>query len=202
MQVASMPVIGLTGGIGSGKTTVARILKRLGAAVIDADEVGHVLLSSRGEVRQEVVLSFGKDILVGEDVDRQRLAQIVFHDSQARERLNHIMHPRIYSIVEEEIRRLRETKVVVVLEAALLLEAGWEELVDEVWVTYASEDKVVARLSQRDNLSPQDIRARLSSQLSPEEKVRRAQVVVNTDRSLPEVEEEVRGLWRGLNEPR
>jgi dephospho-CoA kinase len=202
MQVASMPVIGLTGGIGSGKTTVARILKRLGAAVIDADEVGHVLLSSRGEVRQEVVLSFGKDILVGEDVDRQRLAQIVFHDSQARERLNHIMHPRIYSIVEEEIRRLRETKVVVVLEAALLLEAGWEELVDEVWVTYASEDKVVARLSQRDNLSPQDIRARLSSQLSPEEKVRRAQVVVNTDHSLPEVEEEVRGLWRGLNEPR
>ena len=197
-----MPVIGLTGGIGSGKTTVARILKRLGAAVIDADEVGHDLLSSRGEVRQEVILFFGKDILVGGDIDRQRLARIVFHDSQAREKLNHIMHPRIYSIVEDEIGRLRETKVVVVLEAALLLEAGWEELVDEVWVTYASEDKVVARLSQRDDLSPGNIRARLSSQLPPEEKVKKAQVVVNTDCSLLEVEKEVRGLWRRLNERR
>jgi dephospho-CoA kinase len=195
-----MPVIGLTGGIGSGKTTVAQILKRLGAVVIDADEVGHDLLSPKSKVGQEVISSFGKDILVGEEIDRRRLAQIVFSDRGARERLNNIMHPQMYSEVEGMIDRLRERKVVVVLEAALLLEAGWEKLVDEVWVTYAPEDKVVARLSQRDNLSPQDIRARLSSQLSPEEKVRRAQVVIKTDRPLSEVEEEVRGLWKRLNE--
>ena len=152
-----MPVIGLTGGIGSGKTTVAQILKRLGAVIIDADKVGHDLLSPKSEVWQEVVSSFGKDILVGEEIDRQRLAQIVFHDSQAREKLNHTMHPRMYSIVEDKIGRLRERKMVVVLEAALLLEAGWEGLVDEVWATYAPKERVVERLSRRDNLLKEDI---------------------------------------------
>src|SRR3990172_10531367 len=133
-----MIVIGLTGGIASGKSTVSAILAEKGAAVIDADKLGHEVLRSDAEAREQIVQAYGTRLL-GQDgqISRQKLGEIVFNDPQALQTLNSIMHPRIYRLVEQQLDRLRQSRVkVAVVEAALFIEGRWNALVDEVWATY------------------------------------------------------------------
>ena len=164
-----MLVIGLTGGIGTGKSEVSRILRELGAAVIDADRVGHEAYRAGSPIWRELVATLGEGILTAAgEIDRRRLGAIVFGDREALAKLNAIMHPKMAEMMEEEIGefRRRGTEVVVV-DAALLLEAGWDSLVEEVWVAYAPEEKVVDWLHRRNNLSEEEItsRTRLSASL-------------------------------------
>jgi len=168
-----MKVIGLTGGIGSGKSTVSRFLAELGTVVIDADKVGHELINPESETWQEVVAAFGRRILApGGDIDRKKLGEIVFSDPEFLVRLNQIMHPRMFEVVKARIEEYSQQGVsVVVLEAPLLLEAGWSSLVDEVWVTVAPESAVLRRLTDRAGLSEAESLARIRSQLSSEEQV-------------------------------
>ena len=195
-----MVVIGLTGGIGSGKSTVSRILSQLGAVVLDADKVGHELLQPYTEAWQEVVATFGREILLPNDeVDRQKLGGIVFNDAQALSRLNQIMHPRMYLRMKEKIEELRKQGVeVVVLEAAVLLEANWTSLVDEVWVTTASEATVIRRARERSGLNEAQVLARIHSQLPSEERIKKTDVVIDNDCSLAELEAKVSKLWERL----
>jgi len=129
-----MIVIGLTGGIGSGKSTVAQFLAELGAVVLNADEVGHEAYRPHTETWQELVNAFGSGILQPDDeINRKKLGEIVFADSQALTRLNQIVHPRMFRMMQERIEGWREQGVeVVVLEAAILFEANWTSLVDEM----------------------------------------------------------------------
>ncbi len=195
-----MKVIGLTGGIGSGKSTVAQFLAELGAVIVDADKVGHGILKPGSEVWQQVVNAFGKQILTADgSIDRARLGKVVFSNDEARARLNRIMHPPITEMVKEQLEKYRQQGAsVVVLEAPLLLEAGWQSLVDEVWVTIASEATVIERTKRRSGLSEEEIRARLRSQLGPEERIQYADVVIDTDCHLNELKAKVRELWAGL----
>jgi len=195
-----MKVIGLTGGIGSGKSTVSQFLAELGAAILDADKVGHEAFEPDSEVWREVVATFGRQILTpGGDIDRTKLGNIVFGNHEARERLNLIMHPRMYDMVKARIEEYQRQAVdVVVLEASLLLEAGWTSLVDEVWVTTAAEATVLRRICERSGLSQEESLARIRSQLPTEEQVRRADVVIDTDCSLSELKAKVEELWGGL----
>jgi len=195
-----MKVIGLTGGIGSGKSTVSQFLAELGAAILDADKVGHEAFEPDSEVWREVVATFGRQILTpGGDIDRTKLGNIVFGNHEARERLNLIMHPRMYDMVKARIEEYQRQGVdVVVLEAPLLLEAGWTLLVDEVWVTTASEATVLGRLGERSGLSKEESMVRIRSQLPSGEQVRRADVVIYTDCSLSELKARVEELWGGL----
>ena len=195
-----MKVIGLTGGIGSGKSVVSQFLAELGAVIIDADEVGHKALKRNTEIWREVVAAFGKQVLTpGGDIDRKKLGEIVFGNSESLLRLNQIMHPRMFDMVKAQIDGYRRQRAsVVVLEAPLLVEAGWTSLVDEVWVTVASEVTVLRRLGERSRLSQAESLARIRSQLSLEERVRRADVVINTDCSLDELRARVGELWEGL----
>ncbi len=195
-----MPVIGLTGGISSGKSTVSTFLSGLGAVVLNADELGHEALQPYTEVWREVVDVFGEGILgTGGEVDRQKLGEIVFGDAEAMARLNQIMHPRMYRMAEERIEELKKRgSEVIVLEAPLLVEAGWLPLVDKVWVTVASEETVVHRLCQRNGLSEAQALARISAQLPAEEKKRYADAVIDTDCTLSEVEAKVEELWEAL----
>ncbi|HEX78092.1 MAG TPA: dephospho-CoA kinase [Dehalococcoidia bacterium] len=195
-----MIVIGLTGGIGSGKSTVSQMLAELGAVVIDVDRLGHEALSPHTEAWQEVVTAFGSEILKPDgEIDRARLAQKVFGDAQAIERLNRIMHPRMYRLAQEKLARLEEEGVrVVVMDTPLLFEAHWTPLVDEVWVTYAPQEKVVERLRRRSGLSESEVRERLGHQMSPEEKARRGNRVIDTGAPLAEVKAQVEKLWREL----
>ena len=143
-----MFVIGLTGGIGTGKTQALRFLEERGAAVVNADILGHEAYEPNTKAWQEVVNSFGEEVLAPTgEVDRKKLGKIVFNDAEALGRLNAIMRPRIHEMVAERIGKLgEEGRGVVVVEAALLLEANWTPLVDEVWVTAAPEEQVLQRL--------------------------------------------------------
>lgn len=195
-----MKVIGLTGGIGSGKSTVAQFLAELGAIIIDADKMGHEALKPDSEVRQQVVAAFGRQIVnANGDIDRSRLGEIVFGNAEARERLNRIMHPPLYDMVKARLEECRRQGAgVVVLEAPLLIEAGWQSLADEVWVTVAPEATVLNRLQERSGLSEPESLVRIRSQLPSEERLKHADVVIDTDCSPGELKNRVTRLWPGL----
>ncbi len=194
-----MKVIGLTGGIGTGKSTVARFLAELGAVVIDADEVGHEFLESDSQVRQQIVTSFGEDILTPEGkVDRRKLGRMVFENPRALSCLNRIIHPRISEVVKNRLEDYRRGAGVVVIEAPLLVEAGWSSLVDQVWVTMAPKATVIKRLKAGKGLSRAEALARIRSQLPARERAKHADVVINNNAGLDGLKERVRELWQGL----
>ena len=196
-----MKVIGLTGGIGSGKSTVSQFLAELGAVIIDADKVGHDAFKPDTEVWREVVATFGRQILTPNgDIDRGKLSEIAFGNPESLAQLNRITHPWIKDMVKAQLEEYRRQGVgVAIVEAPLLLEAGWTSFVDEVWVTTASEATVLKRIKERTGLSEQQALARIRSQLSSDERVRRADVVIDTDCSLDELRARVEKLWRGLH---
>ncbi len=195
-----MKVIGLTGGIGSGKSTVSQFLAELGAAIVDADKAGHEAFKPGTEAWREVVAAFGRQILTPDgDIDRGKLGNIVFDNSESLLRLNQIMHPRMYDMVRAQIEEYRQQGVdVIVLEAPLLVEASWTSLVDEVWVTVASKATILKRLQERAGLSQQESLARIRSQLSSDERVKHADVVINTECDLDELKSKVTELWQRL----
>ena len=195
-----MVVIGLTGGILSGKSTISGMLAEKGAVVIDADQIGHEAYKPHTKTWQELVNTFGDSILTQKnEVDRKKLGDIVFADPHALERLNEIVHPRMHAMTRKEIDRLKGDGVaVVVLEAAVLIEAGWTGLVDMVWVTVAPENVVLKRLHDRGGLSEDQARARIRSQISSEERSKHADEIIDTDCQLSEVKDRVEELWEKL----
>jgi dephospho-CoA kinase len=193
-----MVVIGLTGGFGSGKSTVAGMLRELGARVIDADKVAHQLYQPGTPAFDEIVRAFGREIVrENGQLDRKKLGRRVFGDPRALKRLNAILHPRISHQVKETLEGWsREGVKVAVVEAALLLEAGWGPMVDQVWVTLAPQEKVKERVRASQGLSEAEVESRLASQMPVEEKAKRADVVIDTGGTLDQVREEVERQWR------
>ena len=191
-----MLVIGLTGGIGTGKSQVSRALEALGAEIVNADLVGHEAYRPNTEPWQEIIDTFGRDVLApGGEVDRKALGAVVFADPQALERLNAIVHPRIHSMVKARIADSAAAgRSVVVVEAAVLLEANWTDLVDEVWVTSSPEDMVVQRLLSR-GLDEEAALSRIRSQMGQSERERHADALIENDGSLADLDERVRELW-------
>lgn len=201
-----MLVIGLTGSIGTGKSEAARYLAQLGAEVIDADQVGHEAYTPQSEAWHNVVGAFGKEILDSNgEVDRKKLGDIVFSNPDQLSRLNQIMHPLMARMVAEEIEDLRGQGVeVAVVEAALLFEAGWDSLVGEVWVTDSSEDLVIQRLSERNGLTQEEARKRISSQMDRSERLSRADLVIDNSGDIAAMESTIDEMWerrvKGRNE--
>jgi len=181
-------VIGLTGGIATGKSTVARFLAKLGAIVIDADKVGHEILKFDTEAWQELVATFGQQILTPDgNVSRK---------PESLARLNKIMHHRIAERVQSRLENYRREGVgVVVFEAPVLLESGGVSSVDEIWVTVASEATVLKRLKERAGFSESESRARICSQLPAGERLGQADIVIDTDCTLDELKAKLRELW-------
>ena len=193
-----MLVIGLTGGIGTGKSEVARHLRDLGAAVIEADVVGHEAYKPNTKCWREVIGAFGKDILQANgEIDRRKLGNIVFANPEQLARLNGIVHPGIARMVKDELGRLRSLGTpVTVLEAALLFEAGWDSLVEEVWVTDSPVEDVVERLRARNGLSKQEVMERMDSQMGRSDRLARADVVIDNASGVAELKRTVDGLWK------
>ena len=192
-----MLVVGLTGSIGTGKSEATRILQELGAGVINADQVGHEAYTPHTESWNEVVDAFGRDILQSNgEIDRGKLGAIVFSDSGQMAKLNGIMHPRIAGMVAEKIEQMRSQGIqVAVVEAALLFEAGWETLVDEVWTTASPLELVFQRLMSRNGLDEEEVRKRLASQMDIQDRLDRSDVVVDNSAGVAALEETVRSLW-------
>ncbi|GIW40860.1 MAG: dephospho-CoA kinase [Candidatus Binatia bacterium] len=198
-----MRTIGLTGRLGSGKSTVARILARHGAHVIDADRVGHEVYLPGTQGWREVVGAFGREILAPDGtVDRKKLGELVFRDPEALARLNRIVHPLIGREIERRLRELRETgrRLPAVVEAAVLVEAGWTPLVDEVWLVTTTPDLAVRRVGEQRGWSPAEVRARLEAQLPEEDRLPYARVVIPNTGSLEELEARVLREWRRVAE--
>lgn len=197
-----MKIVGLTGGIGSGKTTVARFLAELGAVVLDLDRIGHEAVKKGGRAWQQVIDTFGNEILAPDgEIDRTRLGEIVFKDRDALLRLNRIIHPVIDNIIAEKIEFYRRQRVkVVVLEAAAMIESGKTGQVEELWVTVAPEETVLNRLEERPGYSREKSRARIKTQLTNEERVKKANVVIDTDCTLDELRNRVMVEWQKLQE--
>ncbi len=193
-----MLTIGLTGGIGTGKSVVANLLVQQGASIIDADQLGHEAYTPHSEAWEAVVAAFGTDILTSEgEIDRRKLGGIVFADETQLERLNGIMHPLMARMVEHRKAAFDAGGVAVtVVEAAVLFEAGWDSLVDEVWTTHAAESTVVQRLFERNGLDEAEARKRINSQLSATERNRRSDVVVDNSGDLTTLEQTVKNLWK------
>jgi dephospho-CoA kinase len=195
-----MIIIGLTGGILSGKSTVADMLAEKGAVIIDADKIGHEAYKPHTETWQRLVDTFGEWILRRNgEIDRKKLSDIVFSDPASLTLLNQIVHPRMRQMIEDEIEHIRAKDVnVVVLEAAVLIEAKWNDLVDEIWVTVAPEDIIIDRLQNRSGFTEEQARARIRSQLPTEEKVKHADAIIDTNCSLSDVSFRVLELWEQL----
>src|SRR5437667_1751917 len=175
-----MLLIGLTGGIGSGKSTVARMLAERGAVVFDADELAHRAIEPATRALSEVVERFGRDIRKADGaIDRRALARIVFADAQARRDLEAIVHPEIARRFSEEVERHRDTQDVVVFDAALLVETGHHRACDVLVVVTAPEEKQVARTVAGRGLTEQDVRARMSAQMPLAEKAAIADVIID-----------------------
>ena len=193
--------LGVTGGIGSGKTTVCRILEELGARVFYADAEAKQLMQDDEEVRAEITAAFGAASYEEGRLNRAYLAEQVFGDEDKLERLNGIVHPRVFEAFEEAKRQARKEGVeLLVHEAALIFEAGGDKHLDAVAVVDAPEDVRVRRVTERDAVTPDQVRARMGHQLPPDELRRRADYVIDNTGSLEDLRAQVEQLVERLQD--
>ena len=195
-----MRTIGVTGGIASGKSLATRQLAERGAVVIDADTIGHQAYRPGTETFRKVVAAFGEKI-VGADgeIDRKARGAKVFADPAERRRLEEIVWPAMRKMMDERLEELRAKDTeIVVLEAALLIEADWLSLVDEVWLVLASPETARRRLMERNGLTAEQAEARLRSQLTNEKRRSYATVVIENDGSLEELRRAADEAWSQL----
>ena len=189
-------IIGLTGGIASGKSLVSQTLKGLGMTVIDADHISHEILAQDEAVKQKVEQIFGAEVLNedGGAVDRGKLGEIVFQDPERRRTLEKILHPPVGAELWRRARESRDDDVV--LEIPLLIETGGHEHVDLVVVVYATRELQTQRLMARDGMSQEEAMRRIDTQLPLEEKVATAHYIINNTGSVEETEEQTARFYQ------
>lgn len=194
--------VGLTGGIGAGKSTFAALLAERGAQVLDADQFGRDALAPGKPAWHSVVGQFGDEILTagGMEVDRKKLAAIVFNDRGKLAALNAIVHPVIMQRIADELERLSRTDAVVVVDAALIAELGLREAFDVVVVLTTKRDRRVERLVRTRGMKLDDVHARIASQASNEELEAQADYVVRNDGDLDDLAAEADRIWAALQE--
>lgn len=194
-------LIGLTGGIASGKSTVIQYLRDKGYPVIDADKLGHRVLEQGNPGYDKVVEKFGIDILNQDNsVNRLVLGRIVFGDPEKLKQLNEISHPIIAEMIQKEFEPLvsEDTEGIVLLEAAILIEANWHKMCDYIWVVTLEQDVAVQRLQKRDGLSEIDARSRLDAQLAPEERLAYADVILRNEGTMNDLISKTKQALAGL----
>lgn len=194
-------MFGLTGGAGSGKSTVAGYFRELGARVIDADALGHALLRRPGAVFDEVVRRFGDGILAADgEIDRCALGAVVFAEPARRLELNAILHPRIIKAQRERAAALHaeDPRAVILVEAALIYEAGVETHFRKIIVAWATDEQQIERLTAKAGLTMQEAEARLAAQMPAADKRRRADFVIDCSGTLEDVRTQVAELYPNL----
>jgi dephospho-CoA kinase len=194
--------IGITGGIGCGKSEVCRLLEQHGIPIIHADLVAKEMMDNNEEIKSQVKKVFGEEAyLASGNLDRKRIAEIIFNDEKAKQTINNIVHPHVIQYQKTELEKLvRSGKYRLAgVEAALIFEAGAEQQFDVIVVVAASEQTVIKRLMKRDELSREQIRRRIKSQMPLAEKIKRADIVIHNDGSLDELNHEVNRLLYWLN---
>lgn len=195
-----MITIGLTGSLGTGKSTVARMFAKEGAVVIDADAIVHEQLKKNGKAYKQVVKTFGKEVVSQEGIDRRRLAEIVFRDPKKLKLLTSIVHPIALKEVQARIKELKKQPKVrmVVVDAPVLIEAGWHSWVDYLVVVKASRGLQVRRLMAQRKMAKAEILRRLQSQLPIRKKISMADIVIDNRKSLEETQKQTHMIVQRL----
>ena len=193
-----MLTIGLTGGIGSGKSTVAQILGEFGAPILDADKVAHTTYAPGAPAYDAVIAAFGPQVVAADrTIDRKKLGSIVFGNPERLNQLTSIVWPATRESIRRNVADLRASgsKLPIVVEAAILIEANWQPLFDEIWLVRASREQVVARIESQRGLKPAETEARIRAQLSDEERAKHATLVIENNGSLEELRELLKTVW-------
>ena len=193
-------IIGLTGGIATGKSTVTKILKELGYVVIDADKIAREVVEPYKPAYLDIVKEFGKEILdENKQIDRKKLAEIIFKDVQKRRKLNQIVHPRVIQEMLNKIKQFCDENKIIFLDIPLLIE---EKSIlekqglkfDEIWLVYADEENQLSRLIKRDKLDIESALNRISAQMPITEKLKIVDVVIDNNRGISELKDQIRKL--------
>ena len=192
--------IGLTGSIGSGKSTAARLFRERGAVIIDADALAREAMAEPGVVGR-IAEAFGDEVVSGGVVDRARLARRVFDDAEARARLEAIVHPRVAELrrtLAAEARAASPAPALIVHDVPLLFEAGLDDAMDVVVVVDAPLDARIARVAARSGLEPEEVRRRERAQMPPAEKRTRADVVLDNAHDVASLARQIDAVWPRL----
>ncbi len=198
-----MIIVGLTGGIASGKSLVAKVFKDLGAHLIDADKIVHDLLEPGQRAWEEVVKYFGATIVLpNRTIDRRKLGEIVFSDPGKREWLNRCLHPRVFEVYTTLVRHLgeRQPDAIVVFDAALLIETGFHKKMDKVVVVYAEEEQQLKRLMERERFTRDQAMSRIRSQMPLGEKRRHADYIIDNTGAREDTERQANRVFSELKQ--
>ena len=206
-----MLIVGLTGGISSGKSTVLKIFKNFGCKTVDADEIAHQLTGPGTKVLREIVKKFGEEVLNKKrTLNRKRLAEAIFRDRQKRKSLNAIMHPKIIAEIKRKIREFQKLtrrpklgtrgrkRNILLVDIPLLFEAKLEYLVDKIILVYVPQKIQIERLQRDDNLTFKEARARISAQIPLYKKKKYADYVINGDLGSTSLRKQVESVWKEL----
>lgn len=194
-------LVGVTGGIATGKTTVVHMLKELGAPVIDFDVLARVVVEQGKPAWKDIVAYFGEQVLQEDGtLDRETLSGLVFQDMEKRKKLETFTHPRIYEEATEQLNEIveKDPDAIVQLDIPLLIEQNLQVMVHKILVVYIPQDKQIERLMERDGISREEAVNRLEAQLPIDEKLGKADFVIYNDKSLKETRKQVEALWQTL----
>lgn len=192
-------VVGLTGGVASGKSLVAHYLKELGAKLIDADEISREIVRPGMPAYQEILQVFGKGILNQDGtIDRKGLGKVVFSNPELLKRLNEITHPGILEEVRRRVGEAKKDQAIIVVDAALLIEVGLHREMDRVIVVYVDEETQIKRLMERDGLTEGEAKLRLSAQMPLKEKLKDAHFIIDNSIGMEETRRQVEEVFKEL----
>lgn len=195
-----MTVIGVTGNIGSGKTTVSRLLaEEYGCFYLNADNIGRLVAEPGGEAYDELCSAFGEGCFLPDGtLNRPAMAELVFNDKAELERLNGIMHPAILRHIQQEIDTVHKADPmqIVIVEAALLIEANYLGILDSLWLVWADDDVRLQRVMARDGISAEQAQARMNNQMPQQEKLKYARYVLHNNDGINELKKELASIWQ------
>lgn len=194
-----MKVIGLTGGIGSGKSTVSSYLKEKGFLILDADQIAHDITKKGSPVLQKIADAFGAEMLDADgNLQRKKLAAVAFSTPENKAKLESLTTAEVVRLISEDVAQLRKTKDydIIFIDAPLLFEAGVDRLTDSVWMVSADEEIRIGRVMDRDQVSREDVLQRIANQMANDEKIRRAHEVIDNSKGKDELYQQVEALLK------
>lgn len=192
-----MKVIGLTGGIGAGKSTVSDFLREKGYLILDADAIAHELTAKGSPVLGEIAEAFGQEMILADgSLDRKRLASVVFSDKGKKARLEDLTTKKVVKIIAAEVVELRKASRydIIFVDAPLLFEAGVDEMTDFVWMVTADDEVRITRVMQRDDADRESVMRRIANQMDNTEKIRRSHEIIDNSRGKEELYQQIEHL--------
>ncbi|HBG60382.1 MAG: dephospho-CoA kinase [Omnitrophica WOR_2 bacterium GWF2_38_59] len=195
-----MVILGVTGSLSTGKTSVSKSFQELGAKVLDADKIAHDQMKKGGICYDRIIKVFGKAIVDGDEINRKKLADIVFSDKEKLDKLVAIIHPAVKNAIGEEIRRYnkRKKEYLVVVDVPLLFESNLHRYVDWIIVVKAKRQQQIERAVEKFKISKQQAIRRIKMQMPLREKIRLADIIIDNSRSLIETKEQVKEIWQKI----